>query len=106
MATLSWIGPEAPALPALGRTVRLRVPLAILRPLAPASLLAALIAVRADALRRREIVHVEVRPTLASDYFVPVDRFDVAQVVIVVHAHAPVQDIWQPHASFSTSLQA
>lgn len=93
MATLPRIGSEAPALPALRRTVRLGVFLTILRPFAPAALLAALIAWRANAFRRREIVHVNVRRALTGDYFVPVDRTDVAEIVVVVHAHAAVEDI-------------
>ena len=97
MATLARIGPEAPALPTLRRTVCLGVLLTVLRPLAPAALLAALIAWRTGALRRREIVHVRVRCIRPGDYFVPVDLLDVAQVVVVVYAHAPVEDIWQIH---------
>lgn len=97
MATLARIGPEAPALPTLRRTVCLGVLLTVLRPLAPAALLAALIAWRTGAFRRREIVHVGVRCIRPGDYFVPVDLLDVAQVVVVVYAHAPVEDIWQRH---------
>lgn len=97
MATLPRFGPEAPALPALRRTVCLRVLLTVLRPLAPAALLAALIARRTGAFRRREIVHVGVRCIRTGDYFVPVDRADVAQVVVVVYAHAAVEDICQRH---------
>lgn len=97
MATLARIGPEAPALPTLRRTVCLGVLLTVLRPLAPAALLAALIAWRTGAFRRREIVHVRVRCIRPGDYFVPVDLLDVAQVVVVVYAHAPVEDIWQIH---------
>lgn len=95
MATLPRIGPEAPALPALRRTVCLRVLLTVLRPLAPAALLAALIAGCTGAFRRRKIVHVGVHCTRPCDYFLPVDRADVAQVVVVVHAHAAVEYIWQ-----------
>lgn len=98
MATLPRIGPEAPALPALRRTVCLRVLLTVLRPLAPAALLAALIAGCTGAFRRRKIVHVGVHCTRPCDYFLPVDRADVAQVVVVVHAHTAVEDIWQRHA--------
>lgn len=104
MATLPRIGPEAPALPALRGRVRFRVPLAVLGPLAPATLLAALIAGRAYALRRCEIVHVEIIPALAGDYFVPVDRADMAEVVIVVHAHAAVEDVWKATHVRSVSL--
>lgn len=91
MATLARIRAEAPALPALRRAVRLRVPLTVLRAFAPAALLAASVAVRTGALRRREIVHVEVPAALTGNYFLPIDSLDVAEVVVVVHAHAAVE---------------
>lgn len=97
MATLPRIGPEAPALPTLRRTVCLGILLTVLRPLAPTALLAALIAWRTGAFWRREIVHVGVRCTRTGDYFFPVDLLDVAQVVVVVYAHAAIEDIWQRH---------
>lgn len=94
MATFARIRTEAPALPALGRTVRLRELLTVLRTFAPAALLAALVACRAGAFRRCKIVHVKVSSTLACDYFLPIDSLDVAEIVVVVHAHAPVEDIY------------
>lgn len=94
MATLAWIRTEAPALPALGRAVGLRVPLTVLRTFAPTALLAALIALRTDTLRRREIVNVKVSPPLTGDYFLPIDSLDVAEIVVVVHAHASVEYVY------------
>lgn len=91
MATLAWIRAEAPALPTLGRAVRLRVPLTVLWAFAPATLFAACITVRTSALRRRKVVHVEVPAALPGNYFLPIDSLDVAEVVVVVHAHAPVE---------------
>lgn len=58
MTTLSWIGPEAPALPALWRAVRLRVPLTVLRSFSPATLLATLVALRTNTFGRSEIINV------------------------------------------------
>jgi len=94
MATLAWIRTETPALPALRRAVRLRVLLTVLRALAPATLFAALVAFRTVAFRRRKIVHVKVPASRTGDYFVPIDRLDMAEVVVVVHAHAPVEYIY------------
>lgn len=94
MATFTRIRAEASALPALGRAVRLRVPLTVLRTFAPAALLAALVAFRTDALRRREIIHIKVPSPLAGDYFLPIDSLDVAEIVVVVHAHAAVEYIY------------
>lgn len=93
MTTLARIGPEAPALPALRRAVRLGIPLTVLGSLSPASLLATLVALRTGAFGRSEIIHVQVFPTLTRYYFFPVDRFDVAEVVVVVHTHASVENV-------------
>lgn len=98
MTTLPRIRAKTPALPALRRTVRLRIFLTVLGPVAPAALLAALIASATGTLRRRKIVHIKIRPTWAGDYFVPVDCLNVAQVVVVVHAHASIEDICERHA--------
>lgn len=94
MATLAWIRTETPALPALGRTVRLRVPLTIFRALTPAALFAAFVAFRTDAFRRCKIIHVKISSSLTGDYFLPIDRPDMAEIVVVVHAHAPVEYIY------------
>lgn len=94
MTTFARIRAEAPALPALRRTVRLREFLTVLRTLAPAALLAAFVACWTGAFRRRKIVHVKVPSTLARDYFLPIDSLDVAEIVVVVHAHAPVENIY------------
>lgn len=94
MATFAWIRTEAPALPALRRTVRLREFLTVLRTFAPAALFAAFVACWTDAFRRCKIVHVKISPSLSCDYFLPVDRLDVAEIVVVVHAHTPVENIY------------
>lgn len=94
MATLAWIRTETPALPALRRTVRLRVLLTVLRTFAPATLFAALVAFWTVAFWRCKIVHVKVSASWTGDYFLPIDRLDVAEIVVVVHAHAPVEYIY------------
>lgn len=94
MATLARIRTEAPALPALRRAIRLRVSLTVLRTFAPATLLAALVASWTGAFRRCKIVHVKVSAPLTGDYFLPIDSLDVAEVVVVVHAHAPVEYVY------------
>lgn len=94
MATLAGIRAEAPALPALRRAICLRVSLTVFRALAPAALLAAFVAIRTDALRRREIVHVKVFTPLPGNYFLPINGLDVAEVVVVVHAYASVEYIY------------
>lgn len=93
MTAFARIRSEASTLPALGRAVRLRVPLTVLRTFAPAALRAAVVARRTDALRCRKIVHVMVIAPHTGDYFVPIDRLDVAEIVVVVHAHASVEYI-------------
>jgi len=102
MATFAWIRTEAPALPALGRTVRLREFLTVLRTFAPAALFAAFVACWTRAFRRCKIVHVKVFSSLACDYFLPIDSLDVAEIVIVVHAHTPVEYIYDE--SIATKL--
>jgi hypothetical protein len=94
MTTFARIGTEAPALPALWRAVRLRVPLTVLRTLAPTTLLTAFVALWTDTLRRCEIVHVKVSTPLAGDYFLPIDGLDMAEIVVVVHAHASVEYVY------------
>lgn len=94
MTTFARIRTEAPALPALRRTVRLREFLTVLRAFAPAALFAALVARWTGAFRRRKIVHVKISSPLACDYFLPIDGLDVAEIVVVVHAHAPVENVY------------
>lgn len=94
MTTLAWIRTETPTLPALRRTVCLRVPLTVFRALTPAALFAAFVAFRTYAFRRCKIVHVKISSGLTGDYFLPIDRLDMAEIVVVVHAHAPVEYIY------------
>lgn len=93
MTALARIRTETPALPALRRTIRLRKSLTIVGALAPASLLAALVALGARTLRRREIVHVEILSSRTSYDLVPVYRLDVAEIVVVEHTDASVENI-------------
>ena len=94
MATFAWIRTEAPALPALRRTVRFRELLTILWTFAPAALLATLVTCCTSAFRCCKIIHIKVSSSLACDYFLPIDSLDVAEIVVVVHAHAPIEYIY------------
>ena len=93
MATLPWPGPEAPATVALGRAVDLAELLAVVGSLAPAPVLARLVAGGAVPLRFREVVHVDVLRPGPRDDLLPLDRLDVAEVVVVQDTHRPVQNI-------------
>ena len=94
VATLPWPGSEAPAAVALGRAVDLAELLAVVGSLSPAPVLARLVARRAVPLRFREIVHVDVLRPRPCDDLLPLDRLDVAEVVVVQDAHAALEDIW------------
>ena len=94
MATLPWPGPEAPATVALGRAVDLAELLAVVGSLAPAPVLARLVAGGAVPLRFREVVHVDVLRPRPRDDLLPLDRLDVAEVVVVEDADRPDQDVW------------
>ena len=48
----------------------------------------------AVSLRLREVVDVDVLGVVAGDDLVPLDRLDVAEVVVVQNTHRPVQDIY------------
>ncbi len=48
----------------------------------------------AVSLRLREVVDVDVLGVVAGDDLVPLDRLDVAEVVVVQDPHRPVQDIY------------
>lgn len=94
MATFARKRSEASALPALGRAVRLRILLTVLRTFAPATLRATIIARWTGAFRCRKIIHVKISSSLTGDYFLPIDSSDVAEIVVVVHAHASVEYIY------------
>ena len=94
VATLPWPGSEAPAAVALGRAVDLAELLAVVGSLSPAPVLARLVARRAVPLRFREVVHVDVLRPRPCDDLLPLDRLDVAEVVVVQDAHAALEDIW------------
>ena len=94
MATFPWPGSEAPAAVALGRAVDLAELLAVVGALAPAPVLARLVAGGAVPLRLREVVHVDVLRPRPRDDLLPLDRLDVAEVVVVQDAHTALEDIW------------
>ena len=94
VATLPWPGSKAPAAVALRRTVDLAELLAVVGSLSPAPVLARLVARRAVPLRFREVVHVDVLRPRPCDDLLPLDRLDVAEVVVVQDAHAALKDIW------------
>ena len=94
VATLSWPGSKAPAAVALSCAVDLAELLAVVGSLPPAPVLARLVARRAVPLRFREVVHVDVLRPRPRDDLLPLDRLDVAEVVVVEDAHAALEDIW------------
>ena len=93
MAALSGLAPEAPAAVALRAAVELGELLAVVGALAPAAGGAGLVAGDAAALGLLELVDVEVPVAGAGDDLFPLDGLDVAQVVVVHDAHAPLQDV-------------
>ena len=94
MATFPWPRSEAPAAVALGRAVDLAELLAVVGSLAPAPVLARLVAGGAVPLRLREVVHVDVLRPRPRDDLLPLDGLDVAEVVVVQDAHTALEDIW------------
>ena len=95
MATLSRLGPEAPPAVALRAAVELGELLAVVRALAPAAGGAGLVAGHAAALGLLELVDVDEAVAGTGDDLVPLDGLDVAQVVVVHDAHAPLEDVWK-----------
>ena len=95
VAALSGFGSEAPSLVALWAAVDLAELLAVVRTLAPAPGLARLVAGRAVSLLLGEPVDVQVLGRRTGDDLVPLDRLDVAQVVVVQDTHAAFQYIWK-----------
>ena len=95
MAALSGLAPEAPAAVALRAAVELGELLAVVGALAPAAGGAGLVAGHAAALGLLELVDVEVPVAGAGDDLFPLDGLDVAQVVVVHDAHAPLEDVWK-----------
>ena len=94
MAALPRLGTEAPSTVALGSAVSLGELLAVVGPLPPAPGLAGLVAGGAVPLRLLEVVHVHISALRGpGDDLVPLDGLDVAEVVVVEDAHAPLQDI-------------
>lgn len=78
---------------ALRAAVELGELLAVVGTLAPAAGGAGLVAGDAAALGLLEHVDVKVPVTGAGDDLFPLDSLDVAQVVVVHDAHAPLQDV-------------
>jgi len=93
MAALARLGPETPALMALGAAVDLGEFLAVLRSFAPAAGAARVVALGALALRLGKVVNVDVLGAGAGDDLLPVDGLHVAQVVVVEQAAAARQNI-------------
>ena len=56
--------------------------------------------------RLGEVVDVGVLGLGPGDDLVPVDRLDVAQVVVVQNAHRPVQDVWKKKADMKVVNQS
>ena len=97
MAALPRLRAEAAAAVALRRAVDLAEALAVVRPGSPAAPLGGTGRVAAGAvpLPLREVVHVDVVSARTGQDFVPVDGFDVAQVVVVEEACAARQNVCQ-----------
>ena len=94
MAALPGLRPETSSTVALGSTVSLGELLAVVGSLPPAPSLAGLVAGGAVSLRLLEVVHVHISALRGpGDDLVPLDGLDVAEVVVVQDAHAPLQDI-------------
>ena len=94
VAALSRLRAEAPPSVALRGAVQLGELLAVVGALAPAPVLARLVAGGAVPLRLREVVHVDVLRPRPRDDLLPLDRLDVAEVVVVQDAHTALEDIW------------
>ncbi len=106
MAALPGPGPEAAPAAALRATVELGELLAVVGAVAPAAALARLVAGGAVALRLGKVVlEVELGPR-ARDDLVPPDRLDVAQVVVVDHAHAALEDVCKRERFYSLLLRS
>ena len=85
---------KASAAVALGSAVDLAELLAVVGSLAPAPVLARLVAGGAVPLRFREVVNVDVLRPRPRDDLLPFDGLDVAEVVVVQDAHTALEDIW------------
>ena len=96
MATLARLGTETPTAVTLSSAVGLGELLAVVGSLAPAASLAGLVARGAVSLGLLEVVDVDVSALgRVRDDLVPLDRLDVAQVVVVQDTHAAFQYIWK-----------
>jgi hypothetical protein len=93
VAALPWLRPKAPPSVALRAAVELGELLAVVLPLTPASGRTGLVAGRAVALGLCKFVHVDELLLGAADDLLPLDRLDVAQVVVVHDAHAALEDV-------------
>lgn len=94
VTALARVGPETAALPTLGRAVGFGEVLTVVLSFAPASLLAAPVALGTCALGQCEaVVLVQVLSVRVRYDLVPVYRVYVTQVVIVEHAHVTVQHV-------------
>ena len=94
MAAFPRLGTKTAATVTLGSTVGLGELLAVGWSLAPASSLTGLMARGALSLRLLEVVDVDVsalrRP---GDDLIPLDGFDMAEVVVVENAHTALENI-------------
>lgn len=93
VAAVAGLRVEAATLVALGAAVDLGELLAVVLTVAPAALLALLVAGRAGPLRGGEVVHADQLLVLPRDDLLPEDCLDVAQVVVVEDAHAAAEDV-------------
>ena len=99
VAAFSRIWSEASPAMTLWTAVDFRKLLAILRPLAPATILAGLVARGAISLGLLEVVDVVVFAERGDDLR-PLDRLDVAQVVVVHDAHTAIKNFWKKNYFF------
>lgn len=93
VAALPWIASKTTTLPALWRAVGLGESLTILGTFTPTPLLAAFITLWTGPFRRREVVDVNVLCPAASYYLIPVYGRHVAEVVVVIHTDATIQNV-------------
>ena len=93
MAALSGLGAETPSAMALGAALELGELLAVLGSLAPAPAAARLVAGSAVSLGLCKVVGKEVFGGCPADDLLPLDRLDVAQVVVVDDADASFQNV-------------
>ena len=93
MAAFSRFWTKASTLPALGAAVDLGEFLAVIGAITPATRLARRMAWCARTLGKREVVYINIFGILSSDYFLPIDCFDVAKVVVIKHSNTSTKNI-------------